>query len=38
MIDYVISSIAETTIMDVFEHDSDPSKHKQAGETTEEAQ
>lgn len=32
MIDYVISSVAETMVMDVFEHDSDPSKHKQAGE------
>ncbi len=31
MIDYNISSIAETQIMDVFEHDSAPSKHKQAG-------
>lgn len=38
MIDYVISSVAETQIMDVFEHDLDPSKHKQPAEATEEAQ
>lgn len=29
MIDYEISSVAETQIMDVFEHDADPEKHKQ---------
>lgn len=28
MIDYVISAIAETQIMDVFEHDADPNSHK----------
>ncbi len=35
MIDYVISSIAETQIMDVFEHDSNPDKHKQKDELPE---
>ena len=29
MIDYEIASVAETQIMDVFEHDSDPEKHQQ---------
>ncbi len=29
MIDYEISSVAETQIMDVFEHDADPEKHTQ---------
>ena len=29
MIDYEIANVAETQIMDVFEHDSDPEKHKQ---------
>lgn len=28
MIDYEIASVAETQIMDVFEHDSDPESHK----------
>lgn len=32
MIDYEIASVAETQIMDVFEHDSDPAKHKQPTE------
>lgn len=32
MIDYVISGIAETQIMDVFEHDSNPDRHKQEEE------
>ena len=32
MIDYAIASIQETQIMDVFEHDSDPEKHKQPAE------
>lgn len=32
MIDYVISAIAETQIMDVFEHDSNPDKHKRKEE------
>ncbi len=31
MIDYEIASVVETQIMDVFEHDSDPGKHKQTG-------
>lgn len=33
MIDYAIASVAETQIMDVFEHDSDPEKHKQENPT-----
>lgn len=37
MIDYVISSVAETQIMDVFEHDYDPSKHKQPAQGKEES-
>ena len=33
MIDYAIASVAETPIMDVFEHDADPEKHKQENPT-----
>ena len=36
MIDYEIASVAETQIMDVFEHDSDPEKHKQPENTEQE--
>ena len=38
MIDYDIVSIAETQIMDVFEHDADPEKHKQPENTEENKQ
>ena len=38
MIDYEIASVAETQIMDVFEHDADPEKHKQPENTEENKQ
>lgn len=37
MIDYVISSVAETQIMDVYEHDAKPEDHKLTENQTQEA-
>ena len=37
MIDYAIASVAETQIMDVFEHDASADSHKQQDDQSQEA-